>query len=100
MIYNFPEHKRGDTFGGVQFTLSVNGAAKNLSGAVINMKIGNNVLSTTTGEFVITDAVNGGFQFKEQIITLSARNYYYEITFVFSTGVVKTYIKGTWNIIR
>lgn len=98
-IYNFPDHKRGTTFGGLQFELLINGVAKSLVGATINMKITKGtIFSTTTGELVITDAAGGKFQVREQVINLSPKVHSYELEFVFGDGKRKTYVKGTWRI--
>jgi hypothetical protein len=97
-VYNFPDHERGTTFGGVSFELLVNGVPKSLAGAKIEMAIAGKVFSTVTGELIITDAAGGKFEFKKQIVTLSPKNHHYEITYTFSDGEVKTYIEGYWQI--
>ena len=99
--YNFPDHKSGDTFAGVQFEILVNTVAANLVGSTINMEInGTLTYSTSTGELVLSDPSNGKFQFAEQIIDLVPGNYYYEITITFADLSVKTYIEGYWRIIE
>jgi hypothetical protein len=97
--YNFPDHKSGDTFGGVQFELLVNGSAKSLVGAIINMTVAGETLSSSTGEIVISDAAGGKFNVKSQIIDFTPDNYAYEIVIIFSDGSIKTYIDGWWRII-
>jgi hypothetical protein len=97
--YNFPDHKNGDTFGGVQFELLVNSEAKDLTGASIVMSINDTTYTTDGGEIVITDASAGKFQFAEQIVSLAAGNYPYEIVITFSDGSIKTYIEGYWRIV-
>jgi hypothetical protein len=96
--YNFPDHERSTTFGGLQFELIINGSPRSLVGAIINMKIAGKIFSTSTGELILSDAINGKFQFKEQIITLSPKTHSYEFEFIFSDGTIKTYQKGTWRI--
>ena len=98
--YDFPDHERGTTFNGVQFQLIINGIAKPLTGAVINMQIAGRVFSTSSGELVFSDAVNGKFQFKKQVVTLSPKTHDYEMEFIFSDGDIKVYQKGTWKIIN
>jgi hypothetical protein len=57
------------------------------------------VLTLTNGSgLTITNAVNGQFEIDEQIISIPADRYYYEITFQLQTGAVKTYISGYWTI--
>ena len=96
--YNFPDHKRGTTFNGVQFELKINGVAKSLIGAVINMNVAGKVFSTSTGELVFSDAVNGKFQFKKQVVNLSFKTHPYNIEFIFSDGEEKIYLSGFWKI--
>jgi hypothetical protein len=96
--YNFPDHKRGTTFNGVQFELIINGVAKNLTGTVINMNIAGKVFSNTTGEIVFSDITNGKFQFKAQVINLSPKTHNYSIKFIFPDGKSKIYLKGNWKI--
>jgi hypothetical protein len=98
MTYTFPPHKTGTTFNGVDFQLVINGTAKDLTGAVINMEIGGEVFSTATGELVVINAQDGKFQFKEQRINLPPFRYNYEIDFLFTGGIKKTYLTGTWKI--
>jgi hypothetical protein len=97
-VYNFPDHERGTTFGGLQFELIINSIPTNLVGATINMKIAGKIFSTITGEFIFSDAANGKFQFKEQVINLSPKTHPYELEFIFADGTVKVYQKGTWRI--
>jgi hypothetical protein len=99
MKYNFPDHKSGDTFAGVQFELLVNGTAKDLTGASIVMPINDTTYSTTGGHIVISDPTEGKFQFAEQIVSLDPGSYPYEITITFADASVKTYIDGYWRII-
>lgn len=98
VTYTFPEHNSGDTFPGVAFTATLNDEAISLVGAVIRMYVGGKIYSTTTGEIQITDAAGGKFQLKEQIIVLPVLTHNYEIEVTFSTGKVRTYVKGTWTI--
>ena len=98
--YTMPEHESGDTFSGVEFTLTVNDVVKDLTSATITMTIaGAGTLLTGSG-ITITDATNGVFEIDEQVISYTPHTYDYEITFIFSDGSVKTYIEGTWKITR
>jgi hypothetical protein len=96
-IYNLKPCKSGRTFPGVAFQISVNGVAKNLTNVVVRMNIGGASFSTVTGEIVITNAAEGRFQIKRQIITLQPHSYNYDITFDDGTDS-NTYITGTWRI--
>ena len=107
--YNFPDHVRGDTFDGVQFTVTVNSLPIDLTLAIINMdlrsKLTNEVAKSFTtvnsgGLTIILPPENGQFTFDSQIIDVPAGTYAYDIEIVFSNGVVKTYIGGIWNILQ
>jgi hypothetical protein len=106
--YNFPNHIKGDTFNGVEFTLEVNSVAVDLTNASILMYLKKQKapcdvvasFSTDTTKITITDAVNGVFQFNNQIIDVPAATYDYDIQITLNNGNVKTYIKGTWTILQ
>lgn len=105
MAYNLSNHKSGDTFDGVDFTVTVNAAPLDLTGATITMTVkkdsckGQTVLTLTNGSgLTVTNAANGQFEIDEQIINLPADTYYYEITFTLADTSVKTYISGYWTI--
>lgn len=95
-----PEAESGDTYEGVEFTLTVNGSAKNLTSAAIVMTINTQGTLTTedSGGLTITDAGNGVFTVDQQVISYEAGNHNYKIVFTFSDGSVKNYIDGTWRI--
>ncbi len=101
--YNFPDHKKGDTFLGTEFTLTDgNGAAISLVGATIELLTSSPVeqtLSTETGELTITDGAAGKFTVDEQVIDWKSGNYEYEIIFTFASGRKRTYIVGRWLIV-
>jgi hypothetical protein len=105
VVKDISSHKRGTTFNGVAWTLSVNGSAKNLTGAKIRMKIHKNTSDgpvekefTESSGITITDAAQGKFQLNSQIINLDEGLKYYEIKLTFSDGTVKQYLEGTWVI--
>ncbi|REK56941.1 MAG: hypothetical protein DWQ49_09545 [Bacteroidetes bacterium] len=113
MPYNLRTHKTGDTFEGATFTVTVNAAPLDLTGATLEMSVlrndnknpnvpkGKLVLQLDSGGngLTITDAVNGIFDIDEQIINLGVGDYYYDIKFSLSDGSVKTYIGGCWTIV-
>jgi hypothetical protein len=98
--YNFPDHISGTTFGGVQFTVTVNGVPLNLSGATISIVFNNGqyTLSTTNGGLSITSPFLGRFVVNNQIINWKKDRYRYYITFTLGSGVVKRYVEGFWRI--
>lgn len=103
--YNFPDHTNGDTFKGVEFEILVNSSPLDLTGSNITMQIRESYSSpskieftTINSELEITDATNGKFKFKEQIVKVVPRKYVYDIQIVLSNGNKFTYIKGYWII--
>lgn len=105
MTYDFPDHIKGDTFEGVQFTVTVNSVALDLTGATIKMQVRKSPTSavidtytTTGGHLTITNAAGGIFTFDEQIISLASAKYYYDIQITLADATVKTYISGYWTI--
>ena len=101
-IYNMPQAEYLDMFSGVQFTLVVNGLAKSLVGATIEMTIKGleeQTLSIGNG-ITLVNAAAGVFNVDAQIITLRPGKYTHEIKFTFAGGIPKTYIEGTWIITR
>lgn len=104
-----PDHIKGDTFPGQQFTVLVNEAPLPLAGAVITMDLRKDEranservlrLSTTLGTISIINAAGGVFQINKQIIDIPAKQYNYDIEIVLANGDVKTYISGTWTILQ
>ena len=104
--YNFPSHKRGDTFNGVSFQVLVDGQPLDLTGASLRMQVRQNPKSPKpSAEFtldnqglLLTNAPEGRFQFPAQIINLQPYDYYYDIEFTLASGVRKTWITGRWPI--
>lgn len=106
MALNFT-HTKGDTFNEVAFEVKKNGTAINLTGATIRMQLRkeyedvNPVLSLTSvanAGITITNATSGHFKINAQIINIEVFNYVYDIQFTLSSGEVKTYVKGAFNV--
>jgi hypothetical protein len=100
-------HIKGDTFDEVAFQLKINGSDVNLTGAVIKMQLRKSFTDTTpalsltsvgSAGITITTPATGSFKINTQIIDIEVYNYLYDIQITFSTGVVKTYIQGSFNI--
>ena len=97
----------GDTFSEVAFEVKKNGTAIDLTGATIKMQLRKNysdvspalaLTSVSSAGITITTAASGQFKINEQIIDIEVFNYVYDIQFTLSTGEVKTYVKGGFNI--
>jgi len=101
--YNIPTQVNGDTFDGVQFTLTstVDSVTtpidltdcllfcqfKDSKGIVVrDMSIGNGI--------TVTDAVDGIFRIDSFLLTIGVGTFVYDIQLIYNSGVVKTYVKG------
>ena len=111
--FNFPDHIKNDTFGGVLITITINSIALDLTTASsINMDLRLPPVtvtspivehySTTTGDIVIdANPTLGKFTvLKDTIIDVAANTYRYDIEIQFTSGVVKTYVGGNWRILQ
>lgn len=104
--YNFPDHIKNDTFNAQPFSVSRNGSAINLTGATIAMMLRlvktqaspDLSLSTATSGITITTAVDGEFEIDEQVISIDAGIYFYDLQLTESGGKVTTLQQGTWTI--
>lgn len=106
MSLNFT-HIKGDTFDEVAFELKINNTAVNLTGAVIKMQLRKtasdataalSLTSASSAGITITNASAGQFKINKQIIDIEVFNYSYDIQFTLSSGDVKTYVHGSFNI--
>jgi hypothetical protein len=108
-IYNFQDHKKGDTFKGITFRITKNGETLDLTNATIKMSLKKDKssivsvldLSTINTKIIIlTPATSGAFQIPPQIISVPAATYYYDIQLTLASGEVSTYIEGSWKILQ
>jgi len=109
-LYNFKNHKKGDTFDGVEFTITVNGNSLILTEATIKMDMRETPLgvvvksfSTPTSGITISSPTTAGkFIIDQQIIDIPAFKYYYDIEISLATNPVeiKTYVWGRWEIVQ
>jgi L-asparaginase/Glu-tRNA(Gln) amidotransferase subunit D len=106
MSLNFT-HIKGDTFDEVNFEIKKDNVAINLTGATIKMQLRKNatdvspalsLTSASSAGITITAATLGKFKINQQIINIEVANYQYDIEITLSSGVVKTYISGGFNI--
>jgi hypothetical protein len=102
-------HIKGDTFDEVAFQLKINNVAVSLTGATIRMQLRKcftdtfAALSFTTvssAGLTITNAAEGRFKINTQIIDIEVYNYLYDIQITLASGVVKTYVQGSFNILN
>jgi len=101
-------HIKGDTFDEVAFSIKINNIALDLTGATIKMQLKKNsnspaslsLTSVSSAGITITSPSAGLFKINEQIIDIEVFNYAYDIQLTLASGVVKTYVSGTFNITK
>jgi hypothetical protein len=101
-------HIKGDTFDEVAFSIKINNVDLDLTGATIKMQLKKTSDSSSSLSFTsvasagitITNPSGGLFKINEQIIDIEVFNYAYDIQLTLSSGVVKTYVSGTFNITK
>lgn len=101
MIYNIPNHYKGDTFDGIKFTIMVNDQPLNLTGAAIRASfkmMNNEYFMNLNNGITILSALQGSAQIDPQVISWPAGIYRYDIEITIS-GRIKTYLKGEFSII-
>jgi len=107
--YNFPSHIKGDTFNGVLFTLELNGVPIDLTNCILTMDLRLTKAGVSVERFtsvadehitISSPPTLGTFTFNNQIISVNAGDYFYDIQLVFPDGIIKTYISGRWKIIQ
>jgi len=101
-------HIKGDTFDEVAFSIKINNIALDLTGATIKMQLKKSsdspaslsLSSVSSAGITITSPSAGLFKINEQIIDIEVFNYAYDIQLTLASGVVKTYVSGTFNITK
>jgi hypothetical protein len=102
-------HIKGDTFDEVAFSIKINNVDLDLTGATIKMQLKRpadltvtilSLTSVASAGITITNPSGGLFKINEQIIDIEVFNYAYDIQLTLASGVVKTYVSGTFNITK
>ena len=98
--YTLPTIIRGTTMEAVQFTITENGNALDLTNATIEAvaRWQRDSKKVRKFETTITNAAGGVFTLDEQIIDWDNGVWDYGIQFTLSNGDVKVYIEGTFTI--
>ena len=100
-------HIKGDTFDEVAFSIKINNVVLDLTGAVIKMQLKKNstdvvpslsFTSVAAAGITITNATGGLFKINQQIINIDVFNYVYDIQLTLASGVIKTYVSGTFSV--
>jgi hypothetical protein len=109
MTYNFPDHISGDTWKGVSsITILENNSAVDLTDCdvFIQFRPIKNLaspvfleLSTYNNTISVVIPVSGLISIPKQIVNIPVGEYNYDLQINFPTGVSKTYLKGTFNVL-
>tara|TARA_R110001632_G_scaffold985_1_gene3936 strand:+ start:272 stop:625 length:354 start_codon:yes stop_codon:yes gene_type:complete len=107
--YKINDQYKGDTFNGVTFTLK-EGADKtpiNLTGATILSQFRTKGVTGAIQQtleigsgITVTDATGGVFRIDSFVLDWNTGTFYYDIQITFTDGSVRTYVKGTLNVIQ
>lgn len=102
--YDFGNQYRGDSLDSIQFTIKSNGTPINLTGVTIKCQFrqpfnGKTIKEITNGSGITVNTSSGVIVIDEFILDWDAGLYLYDIEFTYPSGTVKTYIKGTINVI-
>ena len=103
--YTIPTLIKGDTFKDIQFTLSINSVAEDLTDYTIACKFRRNIKTgrvekaiDTTAGITKVDAINGIFKIDAFTCNFEVGTYYYDIEFTNGSGEIDTYIQGTFTV--
>jgi len=104
MTYNFPPHRRGDTWDGISnISITQNGVPVNLTNASVKIDFRQSYdfpvaisFSTEASSIQITSV--SSVRIMPTLIAIPPSKYYYDLQVTYPTGVVKTYITGYWII--
>ena len=91
-------HIKGDTFDEVAFSIKINNVVLDLTGAVIKMQLKKSGDLTVAILALTSVAAGGVFKINQQIINIEVFNYVYDIQLTLASGVVKTYVSGTFSV--
>lgn len=107
--YNFTDRIKGDTSKVVEFTLLKDTVPVDLTGASIRMQLRKSKTSGSialtlhsgaSGGIIITSAAAGIFQIDAFTVEVAANTYVYDIEITLSTGEIKTWIEGEFNVLQ
>jgi hypothetical protein len=101
-IYNFPNHRKGDTFRSKQINLGFDITGANI---MIQFKLDSSespVFSwlTANNTISIVDALNGVITMNSRVLDHPAKSYVYDFQFTDISGNVTTYFGGAIKIIQ
>jgi len=108
MTYDIPPHRRGDTWDGINsITINVNSTPIDLTNAKVKIDFRQSIdspaaltLSTdNNGIVIIQPSTTGKIKLLPKLIEIPFGKYLYDLQVIYPSGIVKTYISGTWTIL-
>ena len=108
--YNLTPTIAGDTFNGVQFTVTLTSGGTtapidltDMGIKVVFKKQGQSTVISTLeigSGITLDDAENGVFSIDEFTAFTTPYTYVYDMEFTYSNGTVKTYLKGNFEVLE
>lgn len=96
-IYNFPNHRKGDTFKARQIVLGFD-----ITSSIIKMQFrlsgASNIAfewATVDNSFVVTDAATGTITMNKRLLDFKPSSYVYDFQVTDSNGDITTYFEGS-----
>jgi len=108
-VYKFKDHVKNDTFSSLSMILKdqESNVPLDLTNVVIKFQFKLTYdgavaieFSTINGLISVPNPTTGEFIINENVIIADAAQYIYDAQFTYTNGTVKTYFKGTWNILQ
>lgn len=95
--YNFPTHKKGDTFKArqINFGFSVAGCIIKMQFKIEGASTVSFEWSTVDSSFLVTNATTGLVTMNKKILNFKSATYLYDLQITDSNGNVTTYFEGS-----
>ena len=104
-VHNLKTTRRGNTYLGISFTVTINDVVADLTGAsvLLTFKKGSPEASSVALQLTELSGLTvtpseGRVTVDPFIVTLDPGVYHYDLKITYSSGVVRTYFKGKWEI--
>tara|TARA_R110000772_G_scaffold54130_1_gene123492 strand:+ start:2462 stop:2803 length:342 start_codon:yes stop_codon:yes gene_type:complete len=103
--YNYGNWYRGDTLDAAQFNIKENTVPLDLTGVTIKCQFripfnGKTIKEINIGSGItVSNPSSGAIIFDAFTLNWDAGLYLYDVEFTYPSGTIKTYIKGTINVI-
>jgi|TARA_R110000822_G_scaffold152112_8_gene291343 hypothetical protein len=105
-IYNYPPHYRGDTLDSFTINLSTDGTPTNLEGVTLRAQYRKPFNGATVREIsigagiTVSSPASGTVIIDKFVCNFDPGSYVWDLEFTLTNGDIKTYLRGTINIIN